>query len=115
MDNEVLFLYLFAQADAFRNTFTGGTILAAMFVVFIGLGLAIGELSRSAEKWFKVAIASTLAGSLVLALIPDRTGLAIIAGGIVASRIAKSDAASEIGSEVLEAIRKQLREAASSK
>ncbi len=70
------------------------------------------DASAKAKKSIERLIVVGLIGASIGAVIPDKTGMAIIAGGKLAIEAAKTETGREVGQEVLAAIRGQLKKAA---
>ncbi len=110
--SDVFLLYLFMRLDAIR-------ILAIVVFVLGLLFLVPSVLHADDEGWVpgklklvKRAAAVPIIAVIVSVGVPSKSEMAIIVGGKIALDAARTDTAREVGSEVLAAIRAQLKNSA---
>lgn len=131
--SDVLLLYLFTRLDALGVALGLLEVLSLIWAVVLFI-MAMNYRNASADRyhvsetkesaarknelaptllvWAKrmgFAFALVLVGDVVL---PKKNDMAIIVGGKIALDVSRSDTAKEIGAEVLDAIRAQLKKAA---
>jgi hypothetical protein len=131
--SDVLFLYLFTRLDVLSGILVALAIISGIFTVCLCVWALVAsnadperwhsstykrqeerQLQRfpTIVKWTKRLAAVFLCLLVFNVLIPGKKDMAIIVGGKFALDMARSDTAAEVGHEVLQAIRGQLREMA---
>lgn len=107
---DILLLYLFTRLDALIAL--SGFIAFASAVTCLGAMMFYGvERDRLYPHW-KKHVAIFVACIALTTAIPSKSDMAIIVGGKIALDVGRSETAQEIGQEVVDAIRAQLRKAA---
>jgi hypothetical protein len=106
-----MLLYLWTRLDAVQDLLTAVGAFG-VFAITLALIPILGEGVFNEWKGRLIrALIAIFAVFLVATAIPTKSDMAIIVGGKFALDAARSETAKEVSSEVLEAIRAQLRKA----
>lgn len=106
-----MLLYAFTRLDALGALF-GAASAACAAGIWAGCMFGFVGNKPAGFVWAKVAGVGLALSALLAAAIPSRADMAIIVGGKIALDASRTDTAKEIGGEVLDAIRAQLKKAA---
>ena len=106
-----MLLYLWTRLDALQAA--GLVMLVAGFAAaVVAFGMGMSESDDMLIRIGKRLIVVPVIGAMLAITVPNKTDLAIIVGGKIALDAGRSETAKEVGREVLDAVRAQLKKAA---
>lgn len=113
--SEVLLLYLFTRLDSANDALAVGALASLLGCALLGFYIAAETLPKEklekALVWLNRMAAILVTLVCLLVLLPNQKEAAIIIGGKVALDAIRTPEAKEIGQDVLNVVRKTLKEA----